>query len=617
MEGIFKKAGGLGRISKPDARLMKRNSFSLSRFRRGLELLPLAFGVSLFIHAPSLTRAADDRSPAPKTIVDLQPFRQTTSIPIQGRRGEEERVTLINLNPRINDWYLLQLSGRGESSAETYHLQNGNPAGQNLLLESTYPQGLIIQGDQEEFRCGLWESRDRQSLKAARASGAPYAPLCGDRVYLLNPVKGHRTRIEVVTDLLRDEVPSGEKIVAFVRDTIFRDAYRETGKVMKKPGSEADSQVLKKTGNGPGTALIDPQKNGRLLEVPNLGIQVEGTNRGGMAPGVWYPAKENPGIYVGVFVPGWTSQDVLRSYRSVVANLDSAEAAALVYLVAFDLSQFDLRFSLGTEHPRVNWSDRVPDRMKDDTLPGPDGIASIAPLVSTGLISPRDATRTAAAFTGGFKRTHGAFKSGELARKNHGGHYGFIENGVVFSRLNPGLSTIYRLEDGRVNLKTWTEMDSGLLPNVRYARQNGVPIISDFDPAVQMSVPGSLVARWGEGNWSGSAEENLRTLRAGAALQEIQGKRFLVYAIFTSATPSAMVRVFQAYRCSYAMLLDMNALEHTYLALYRREGQKLYVQHLIEGMEEVDKTEKGQYIPRFLGLADNRDFFYLLRKGTP
>jgi hypothetical protein len=617
MERTIKKAVCPSGIFKPGASRMKRNSFPLSRFRRGLELLLLVFGVSLFIHAPSLTRAADDRSPAPKTIVDLQPFRTTSSIPIKDQRGQEGRATLINLNPQINDWYLLQLSGRGGDTAETYHLENGNPAGQKLLQDSTYPHGLIIQGDQGEFRCDLWESRDRQSLKAARASGAPYAPLCGDRVYLLNPVKGHRTRIEVVTDLLRDEVPSGEKIVAFVRDTIFRDAYRETGKVMKKPGSEADSQVLEKTGNGPGPALIDPQKNGRLLEVPNLGIQVERTNLEGMAPGVWYPAKENPGIYVGVFVPGWTSPDVLRSYRSVVANLDSAEAAALVYLVAFDLSQFDLRFSLGTEHPRVDWSDRVIDRMKDDTLPGPDGIGSIAPLVSTGLISPRDATRTAAAFTGGFKRTHGAFKSGELARRNHGSHYGFIENGVVFSRLNPGLSTIYGLEDGRVNLKTWTEMDSGLLPNVRYARQNGVPIISGFDPATQMSVAGSLVSRWGEGNWSGSAGEKLRTLRAGAALQEVQGKRFLVYAVFTDATPSAMARVFQAYRCSYAMLLDMNALEHTYLAVYRREGPKLYVQHLIKGMEEVDKTEKGQYIPRFLGFADNRDFFYLLRKGTP
>jgi hypothetical protein len=589
----------------------------LNPFRRGFASLLLGSWVIFFVSGPCACRAAESSPPAPKTIVDLQPFRQTSSIPIVDRRGQEGQETLINLNPRINDWYLLQLSPGGGSPRETFHLENSNPAGQKLLLDRAYPQGLILQEDQGEFRCDLWESGDRQSLKAARASGTPYAALCGDRVYLLNPVKGHRTRIEVVTDLLRDEVPSGEKIVAFVRDTIFRDAYRETGKVMKKPGSETDSQVLEKTGNGPGPALIDPQKNGRLLEVPNLGIQVEGTNRGIMAPGVWYPAKENPGIYVGVFVPGWTSPDVLRSYRNVVANLDSAEAPALVYLVAFDLSQFDLKFSLGTEHPRVNWSDRIADRMKDDTLPGPDGIGTIDPLVSTGLISPWDAPRTAAAFTGGFKRTHGAFKWGELAGKNHGSHYGFIENGVVFSRLNPGLSTIYRLEDGWVSLKTWTEKDSSLLPAVRYARQNGVPIISRFDPATQMSVPGSLVSRWGEGNWSGSAGEKLRTLRAGAALQEVQGKRFLIYAVFTDATPSAMARVFQTYRCSYAMLLDMNALEHTYLALYRREGRKLFVQHLIKGMEEVDKTEKGQYIPRFLGFADNRDFFYLLRKGTP
>ena len=87
--------------------------------------------------------------------------------------------------------------------------------------------------------------------------------------------------------------------------------------------------------------------------------------------------------------------------------------------------------------------------MKDTSLPGPDGIGTIAPLVSTGLISPRDAGRTVATFTGGFKRTHGAFKWGELALKNHGSHYGFIEDGVVFSTLQPGLSTLYVLQDGR------------------------------------------------------------------------------------------------------------------------------------------------------------------------
>ncbi len=104
-------------------------------------------------------------------------------------------------------------------------------------------------------------------------------------------------------------------------------------------------------------------------------------------------------------------------------------------------------------------------------------------------------------------------------------------------------------------------------------------------------------------------------MRAGAGLQTLEGKRFLLYAFFWSATPSAMARVFQAFQCRHAMLLDMNALEHTYLAVYRREGSKLYVQHLIRGMSEVDMSVKGAYIPRFLGYPDDRDFFYLTKKG--
>ena len=44
-----------------------------------------------------------------------------------------------------------------------------------------------------------------------------------------------------------------------------------------------------------------------------------------------------------------------------------------------------------------------------------------------------------------------------------------------------------------------------------------------------------------------------------------------------------MTRVFQAYGCRYAMHLDMNALEHTYLALYPHRDGRIVVQHLIEG----------------------------------
>jgi len=35
-----------------------------------------------------------------------------------------------------------------------------------------------------------------------------------------------------------------------------------------------------------------------------------------------------------------------------------------------------------------------------------------------------------------------------------------------------------------------------------------------------------------------------------------------------------MARVFQAYQCGYAMLLDMNALEHTYLRFIDGPGPR-------------------------------------------
>jgi hypothetical protein len=235
------------------------------------------------------------------------------------------------------------------------------------------------------------------------------------------------------------------------------------------------------------------------------------------------------------------------------------------------------------------------------------------PLVNTGIIHPADIQRIAGTFIGGFKRYHGAFKYGELALKNSGSHYGFIENGVVMSKLQPGLSTALVFVDGTVALKTWTKEDNAILHKIRHARQNGVAII-EYDETARVSKPGSLVKRWGPGNWSGSAKGEFRSLRAGLAIQEQKGSRFLIYGYFSSATPSAMARIFQAYGCQYAMHLDMNALEHTYLAVYRDQESQLLPEHLIKGMDVLDKSNDEQVIPRFVGYADNRDFFYLLRK---
>jgi hypothetical protein len=228
-------------------------------------------------------------------------------------------------------------------------------------------------------------------------------------------------------------------------------------------------------------------------------------------------------------------------------------------------------------------------------------------------VSPAEVSRTVAAFAGGFKRSHGAFRSGTLAGRNHGSHYGFIQQGVIFSKLQPGLATVFVLDDGRVEARTWTSDDEALLPRIRHARQNGVPLI-EFDAARNKGVPGALVPFWGPGNWSGSADKDLRTLRAGLCLQETQHARFLIYGYFSAATPSTMARVFQSFQCRYAMHLDMNALEHTYLALYAVRERKRVVEHLVAGMEVLDRSVRGELAPRFIAFPDDRDFFYLTRR---
>ena len=579
-------------------------------------LLSLGFLISGITAAafPTGDGAGTDAQPGVKTIIELQPSRLVSSIGIGATNGGEGQATLINLNPGVNSWYLLSLDRGKGSGTENNHLENSAPLTRRILLEQEYTAGLIMDEAAKRTRCGLWKTGSAGALKTAKASNAAYTPFCGGEIYLRNPVKGYRTEIEIAAEFFRDGLP-GEKIETFVRDTFFAQRNREQAKTVREPSPPPRRLQGISIEGAPVAALLDPQQADRLIASSHLGVDVEGgSTDGSLAQGIWYPAKDAPGIYVSLITAGSVAPEIMHSYRSIVSRLDSEELDALAYLVAFDLDRCDVRFSRGTDHPRVNWSDRMLDRMKDKSLPGPDGIGTVDPLVSTGMISPQEAGRTVAAFTGGFKRTHGAFMWGELAMINHGSHYGFIESGVIFSTLQPGLSTLYVLTSGRTEMGTWTETMNRFLPEILSARQNGVPLIAGFDEAAKMPVPGHLVSRWGEGNWSGSVNGKLRTLRAGAALQEVGKKRFLIYAVFTSATPSAMVRVFQAYGCRYAMQLDMNALELTYMALYKRKGIELHVEHLIQGMAEVDRSVKGKYLPRFLSYPDNRDFFYLLQK---
>jgi hypothetical protein len=575
----------------------------------------LAFVTSERAAGPQ-SQAAQYNAEVPKTILELQQFRRASSIYIRAGSGREGMATLVNLNPAINTWYLLSITWSNAGAAEpAWHLENPKPHDARILLDEKYPSGLVIAEGNHRYSCDLFGAGSPSNpLEEGRNSQLIYYPLCGGRLYLRNPAKGRRTAMEAATEFLRNQVWGGEKVIILFHH-LMADRYRETGDLRNQNQPSPAGGAI--AAGRPLPALIDPGHANRLIMPENLGVALEmqDQEKHGMTPGAWYAAAGNLAIYVSVMQPNFVAPAILQGYRTFVNNLDSVEASSLCYLIAFDLDQFEVGYALGTEYPGVSWSARVVQQMRDSRLPGPDGIGSIAPLVSTGLIAPDNGRRTVATFTAGFKRQHGAFRYGELALTNHGSHYGFIENSVVFSKLQSGLATIYMLDDGLVEMKTWRETDNKFLARIRHARQNGVPLV-EFDDATQSGIPGRLVGRWGPGNWSGSEDERLRTIRAGVALQKSHGKRFLIYVVFSDATPSAMARIFQAYQCNYAMLLDMNALEHTYLAVYRRSGSEMSVEHLLKGMSQLDKSASGENIPRFLGYPDNRDFFYVMRRNA-
>jgi hypothetical protein len=549
------------------------------------------------------TQWTEYETDSPKSILELQPFRSVEHVALEYAAAGRGSATLVNINPTINVWFLLTLDAPAPRS---YHLENPRPLEQRPRLLTGGGRALRIGGLAGSEPCDVW-SAARNALEEAADSRLPYAPLCDGRLYVRNPVTGHRTSLERITDFLRDHVYGGEEIISFVKERMYRDAFLEPG----VERATADCRPHSASPELPLAAAVSAKSASRCLTPGSLGLDVAGT-AAGFSPGRWYPVRDLPGIYVSALTPGDMTAGLL-SAEPHVNRPDAVETGALVYLVGFDLSEFDLHFALGTDHPRLDWSPRPPERAHDPRLPGPDGVASPAPLVMNGLVSPTDLERTVATFAGGFKREHGAFRYGPLALVNHGSHYGFIQEGTILSKLEPGLATLVVMSDGRVEMKTWTRGDDASLASIRYARQNGVPLV-EYDPVAGHGLPGTLVNLWGPGNWSGSAAEVLRTLRAGACLQEAGSRRFLLYGYFSAATPSAMARVFQAYQCRYAMQLDINALEHTYLALYVHRDRERLVEHLVQGMEQCDSRTREGLAPRFLAAPDDRDFFYLTRR---
>ncbi len=537
-------------------------------------------------------RAAFDAETA-KNIIDLQLFRHTETATLP---DGETTVELINLNPNINTWFLLGIGAEGRRSY--FHLENPAPDTRAVTLsgDAASPEILITDGARTHA-CTPWAG-DPSMLATAGRANLPFAPICNSRLFLRVSTGGSYTSLEATSEFLRDHVWGGDALVTWVKKTLNKDKFALLDDEQGTGGADGAA-------NGPAPAKVRFADDQRPLVAVYHEFDLVGAEAG-MASGTWYPVKGQQGVFVSGLQPRSIAQEVMDIGG---ANwLDGVESQAINYFIAFEMDRFALGFARGTDHPRLGWSPRPPSWLRPRGMPGPDGFNKPAPLVSLGMASPYLSDRVTAAFTAGFKRQHGAFRGGPLRDANYGSHYGFLEHGVIFSKIWPGLSTLYVMQDGTVGMKTWEEDDADLLPNLRFARQNGTPLVKD-------GVPGPYVTQWMAGNWSGSANADLRTLRAGTCMIEEAGKKYLVYGYFSTATPSAMARSFMAYGCDYAMLLDMNALEHTYLGLYSwDEAGGIEVDHIMRGMGQMDKRGSSGVIPRFIGYPDNRDVFYLMRK---
>lgn len=560
--------------------------------RRGILLL-----VSLLSFCGPASHASFLETTNNKALFQLQPYKEETTANYEQKPFAS--ASLVNLNSNINAWYLLRLVDNRK--VETIYNIIPVSEGLRIGLDPASPE-LSISGDGDPYRCDI-ATEIAEPFKQRARSRSSYFPACNNLLLIVVKQDGSQTTVEkgaeVIRWLMGDE---GEEIINDVKEGFFKDKYLVEGQTddsQEAPAATDKDEVLPK-------AAIQPRYKNTSLPDHLLGLK---TAEKRLFAGRWYPLQNYEGFYASMIEPGMVAQEILGSHLDRVNRLDGVENTAVAYLMAFSLNRYSMGWGHGTDLPGVGWSARAVHIKKDNPY-GPDGFNSMRPLIPLGHIPPSLWPRVVGTFSGGFQLRHSAFRNGEFAKTNKGHHYGFMENGVLMVTPVEGLATLITYKDGSVDLKTWTGQDQERLPLMKHIRQNGVPLIERNEAG--QGIPGQYVKHWTAGNWSGSADKELRTPRGAACLIETPQDKFLVYAYFSGATPSGIARVFQAYGCNYAFHLDMNSPGQAYASLSRPKGNgsAFEIEHLMTGMFMGDT--KGT--PRYLLKPDYKDFFYILRK---
>src|SRR5262249_17898848 len=152
-----------------------------------------------------------------------------------------------------------------------------------------------------------------------------------------------------------------ESITSLVKDTFYKDAFALSADATGGAAAGAKPATLGGVESGmPLAPQLDEAARAKKIPPLELGLSLDGADADGQLPvGAWYPVRKHPGVSVSAVTPQYLSPVLFTTFKDRVNNLDTVEAKALVYTVAFDLDRYHVGFELGTDHPRLEWSDRA------------------------------------------------------------------------------------------------------------------------------------------------------------------------------------------------------------------------------------------------------------------
>lgn len=552
-------------------------------------------------------------------VIDFQPFKAKEEIQFADNQGRRFTAQLIDLNPQVHSWYLLKIDANEINFHKTLHLEVADSKTTQLGLSNLGFKNKLAPKNAD---CALWSNITQGPLAVdySKATTA-YTEICNQQAYIRNQMKGDPGSVTLQgANLLRDNLGAeGSSIIDFVKSS--KRSLLDLIPNSLDEGTQS-KLILGSDPKRPIRAVLNIAELNKTITPSYSSLKtIEIKNSKDFAYGEWYTSKAQAGVYVSYLSGKMINENILKSYKDRVDSLEKEELNSLNTFVAFDLEQFNFGWSYGTIRPGIKWSDRNPNH--NPNLSGPDGFSSLEPLQFTGSINPNLSSRLSAIFCGGFQRYESVFKMGPYSKINYGTYYGFIDNGVILSHLNDDLVTFIVYKDGKMDIKVWTEKDNANLPFIKYARQNGVPVIETDPSNINIGFPGKYVNNWGSGNWSGPPQKKdnnvkiERSERAAICISEQNGKRFLIFGYFTNSTPNLVARSFQAYGCQTAMHLDMNA-PHPYFGLISEANDTLNVENLAPYMESYNTKHtlngKTHTLPRYIGKPDEYDFIFVTRK---